>query len=166
MGEGSASDRKSWLRSRWVSIVGLALVLFAVNVAARLVTKYGHFAEDSEQLRTGVIGTSAVGLILVAAAAWWAIRYPFGRVLADLSAAAGIAAALSVTVAPLIAGAKPLVEGLGNFMAQILLFLALAGLGVFLGFVIVVTLGKDWKSRGLRRYEQNYRARPHRTVRG
>jgi hypothetical protein len=166
MGDRSPSDRTSWLRSRWVPIVVLAVILFAVNVAARLVTKFGEFAEESEQLRIGAIATSGVGLILVGAAAWWAIRYPFGRVLGDLGAAAGIAAALSVTVAPMIAGAKPFAEGLGNFVGQILLFLGLAGLGVFIGFVAVVALGKDWKSRGLRLYEQNYRARPHRTARG
>jgi hypothetical protein len=166
MGDRSPSDRKSWLRNRWVPIVALALTLFAVNVAARLVTKYGKFAEESEQIRIGVIATAGVGLILVAAAAWWTIRYPLGRVLGDLGAAAGIAAALSTTLGPLIAGAKPFAEGLGNFVGQILLFLGLAGFGVFVGFVAVVALGKDWKSRGLRRYEQNYRARPHRTVRG
>jgi hypothetical protein len=29
-----------------------------------------------------------------------------------------------------------------------------------------VALGRDWKSRRLRRYEQVYRSRPHRAVRG
>jgi hypothetical protein len=30
----------------------------------------------------------------------------------------------------------------------------------------MIAFGKDWKSRGLRRYEESYKKRPHRSVRG
>jgi len=158
-----------WLlarKGRWLPVVLLALSMFAVNAIARVVTVKGDFATEAQQLRIGLIATSAVGVILIGAAAWWAVRFPLGRILADFGAAGGLGALLSVIVAPLLAGSKPFAEGLGFFVGQILLFLGLAGVGLLLGFLAVVALGKDWKSRGLRRYEQNYRARPHRTVRG
>ena len=46
------------------------------------------------------------------------------------------------------------------------MFAGLAAVGVFLGYVSVVAFGKDWKSRGLKRYEEIHGGkRTHKTVR-
>jgi hypothetical protein len=153
------------MRDRWLPVGVLALVLFAINAAARLVTKLGHIAKADQQMRIGIIATAAVGVVLIAATVRWAMRYPIGRVVADLGAGAGVACLASVLIGPFLVGAKPFAAGLGFFVGQILLFVALAGVGIFLGFLGVVALGKDWKSKGLRQYEQTYRAKPHRPVR-
>jgi hypothetical protein len=154
------------LRNRWLLVGLVALILFAINLAARLVTVKGKFVTDSQQMRIGIIAVSGVAVLLVGAAAWWAVRNPFGRMVVDLGAAVGASAVLSVVVGPYVAGSTPFAGGLGYFVGQILLFMALAAVGILLGFGIVVALGKDWRSRGLRRYEQSYRSRPHRPVRG
>jgi hypothetical protein len=154
------------MRSRWLPIGIVALALFAVNLAARLITYRGHFAKESQQMTIAIVAVSAVGILLVVAAGWWAVRFPLGRLVADLGAAVGLAAILSITVGPYVGGSTPFANGLGYFVGQFMLFLGLAAVGTLLGFLGVVAMGKDWKSRGLRRYEQNYRAKPHRTVRG
>ena len=85
-----------------------------------------------------------------------------GRAVGLWSGFGGIGAAIG----PFLGGSKPFVEGLEFVVLQVLLFLGLGGVGILLGYLVVVAFGKDHKSRSLKRYEQNYRARPHRTVRG
>ena len=60
----------------------------------------------------------------------------------------------------------PFDGGLEGVVTEYLQFLGLAAIGVFLGFTAMIVLGKDWKSRGLKRYEETYKKRPHRPVRG
>jgi len=154
------------MKDRWLPIGVLAGALFAINIAARLITRIGHVAGADQQLLIGIISTSAVALILIGATARWAVRYPLGRVVADMAAAAGVACLLSVLIGPFVAGTKPFANGLGVFVGQILLFLGISAVGVLFGFLSVVIFGKDYKSRGLKRYEQLYRAKPHRVVKG
>jgi hypothetical protein len=154
------------MKDRWLPIGVLAGLLFAINIVARLVTRLGGFAAEDQQLRIGIISMVATGVLLIGATARWAVRYPIGRVVADLSAAAGIACLLSVVVGPFVAGSKPFAGGLGFFVGQILLFALLSGAGMLFGFLGVVVLGKDYKSRSLKRYAQNYKSKPPRVVRG
>jgi hypothetical protein len=153
-------------RGRWLPVALLAVGLFAVNGASRLITWKGGFVKDDQQMRIGFIAVATVAVILIAASAWWSYRYPFGRVVADLGLAVLIAAAAAVIIGPYLGGSRPFKEGLEFVVLQVLLFLGLGAAGVFVGFLGVVAFGADWKSRGLKRYEQNYRARPRRPVRG
>jgi hypothetical protein len=153
-------------RDRWLPITLLALALFLVNAASRLITWKGKFVKEDQQMRIGFIAVIAVGVILIGASAWWAYRHPLGRMLADLALAVGIACVLSLVIGPFLGGSRPFAEGLEFFVLQVLLFVGLGGVGILLGFLAVVAFGKDHKSRSLKRYEQSYRARPHRTVRG
>jgi len=162
----SAMDAILAKKDRWLPIALLTLALFAVNAASRLITWKGGFVKEDQQMRIGLIAMISVGVILIGASAWWAYRHPLGRMLADLALAVGIACVLSLVVGPFLGGSKPFAEGLEFVVLQVLLFLGLGGVGVLLGFLAVVAFGKDHKSRSLKRYEQNYRARPRRTVRG
>jgi hypothetical protein len=154
------------MKKRWLLIGLLALGIFVINVIARVITKQFDIADENDQITVGLIGIVAVGVVLIAAAVWWAVRYPFSRLVFDIGAAVILGALLSLILGPFAGGSKPFVEGLGNFVGQFLMFLGIAAVGVMLGFLGVVTLGRDWKSRGLRTYERNYRSRPHRAVRG
>ncbi len=151
---------------RWLPVGLVALGIFLVNVIARFATWKGHIVEESEQMTIGFIGVGLVAVLLIGVAAWWAVRYPFIRLVGDVGAAVVAGALLAVLVGPFFGGSKPFVEGLGFFIGQLLLFLAIAAVGVVLGFLAMVAVGKDWKSRGLRRFEQTYKRRPNRTVRG
>jgi hypothetical protein len=154
------------IRPRWLPVALVALAMFAINAAARLISWKGGFAKDTEQMRIGYIAVAAVTVLVIGASAWWAVRHPLGRLVADLGGAALAAGLLAVLVGPFFGGSKPFAEGLAFFVGQILLFLGLAIVGMALGYAAVVAFGKDWKSRSLKRYEQNYRARPRRVVRG
>ncbi|HEX6870834.1 MAG TPA: hypothetical protein VF163_07030 [Micromonosporaceae bacterium] len=154
------------MRKRWLWVGLLALGVFAINAIGRLVTWRADLATESEQLPVGIIGFTAIALVFAVLAALWAVRYPFPRLFGDLAAAAGLGALLSVLVGPFAGGSTPFAEGLGNVVGQILMFLGVSAFGAFLGFSVVVALGKDWKSQGLRRYEQRYKTKPHRPVRG
>jgi hypothetical protein len=151
---------------RWVRVGVLALVIFVVNGLSRFITWKADIVKDTEQLRLGLVALAFVTLIIAVATGWWAVRYPFGRIFADVGAAVGIGGLLSVLIGPFLGGATPFAGGLGFFVGQVLMFAGLAAVGVFLGYVSVVALGKDWKSRGLKRYEEIHAGkRSHKTVR-
>jgi hypothetical protein len=154
------------VRKRWLPVVLLALGIFAVNGVVRFISWKAKIVSESEQLTVGLVSVGVVAALLIVAASWWAVRYPFSRLFGDIGAAVLAGGLLSVTVGPFLGGSKPFVEGLGFFVGQLLMFVGLAAVGVVLGFLAMVAVGKDWKSRGLRRYEQNYTRKPHRTVRG
>lgn len=154
------------MKKRWLPVLLLGLGIFAVNGITRFVTWKAEIVGESEQIMIGVIASSVVAVGLIVASAWWAVRYPFGRMLGDIAAAVGIGAVLSVTIGPFLGGSRPFAEGLGNFVGVLLLFLGIAAVGIFLGYAGVVAVGKDWRSRSLLNYEQRYRAKPRRPVRG
>jgi hypothetical protein len=154
------------VKKHWLPVGVVALALFGVNIVARLVTKVGKFADETNQEKIGLIAAVAVGVILVGAGAWWAVRYPFTRLVGEIGTAVVIGALLSILVGPFVAGSAPFAEGPGLFVGQFLLLVGLAAVGVFLGFMAMVALGKDWKSKGLARYEKSYTRRPRKTVRG
>ena len=154
------------MRRRWVAVGLLTLGVFVINVIARVVTKQFDIVDAANQIKVALVGMISMGVLLIAAGAWWAARYPFSRLFFDIGAAVLAGALLSLIIGPYAGGSKPFVEGLGAFVGQLLLFLGIAAVGVFLGFAGMVTFGKDWRSQRLHNYERSYSRRPHRTVRG
>ncbi len=151
------------VNKRWLRVGLLALGIFVVNAVARFITWKFDIVDENSQLTLGFVAVIVVALGLAVAGAWYAVRYPFGRLFADLGASVGVGAMLSLLIGPYAGGAKPFAGGLGFFVGQLLMFLGVAAVGVGLGFLIMVTLGKDWKSRGLLRYERNH-AKQFKTV--
>jgi len=154
------------MKRRWVAVGVLCLAIFAINIIARVITKVFHVDNADDQAKLVLYGMIAMAVILVAATAWWAGRYPFSRVFFDIGAAVVVAAFLSLIVGPFAGGATPFTEGLATFVGEMLMFLGIAAVGFFLGFAGMVTFARDYKSRRLRSYEQTYNRRPRRPVRG
>lgn len=154
------------MNRRWLRVGLLGGVLLAVNLIARLVTVIADVTEPSTLDLIAYVGIGVVFLILIGAGAWWAVRFPFSRLFFDIGAAVVAVALLALFIGPLIGGESPFSAGLASMVAQFLLFLGLGFLGGLLGFAAVVTVGKDWKSRGLRQYEESYHRRPNRATRG
>jgi hypothetical protein len=153
-------------KQRWLRVGLLALGLFAVNVIARVVTEVGDVTTDSGRDLVAYGGMAAVFVAVAVAGAWWAVRYPFSRIVFDVGAAVIIFALLSILVGPLFVGDSPFASGLAFIVGQILLLIAVGLVGGLLGFAATVTVGKDWKSRGLRQFEQTYHRRQNRPTRG
>jgi hypothetical protein len=154
------------MRQRWLAIGLLTIGIFVINVIARVITKQFEIVDEANQLKVAMVGMISIGVLLIAAGVWWAVRYPFSRLFFDIGAAVVAGALLSLIIGPFAGGSKPFVEGLGAFVGQVLMFIAIAGIGVFLGFAFTVAFGKDWRSRRLHNYETSYNRRPHRPVRG
>ena len=155
-------------RKRWVRVVIVGLAIFLINVVFRVISWLTVDDVDASGAQTtiGAIGAIVYVLFMGLAGAYWAVRHPFQRLFFDLAGATLIGTTLSLVIGPFIGGGLPFDAGLGFFVGEFLQFLGLAAIGVFLGFVTMIVLGKDWKSRGLKRYEETYKKRPHRAVRG
>jgi hypothetical protein len=159
-------------RNRWVRVGAVALGFFLINGAARFIswlttpnkdeTPTFSTEQSSTDVVIAVVGALSIVLLLAVAASVWAVRYPAGRMVADLGLATVVGTLLALLVAPFLGQNKPFDEGLEMFVLQFLQFLGLGGLGIFLGFVTMVVLGKDWKTRGLAAYAERYGRRPRR----
>jgi hypothetical protein len=151
----------------------VAFGIFLINGACRLISLLTQ--PDDDPLATvrpvetatdtviGIVGMLLVVAWLAAAAAFWAVRHPVGRVVADLGAATIAGTLLALLIAPFLGGSRPFEEGLETFVNEFLMFLGLGALGTILGFTAMVVLGKDWKTRGLAAYTERYAKRAHRT---
>lgn len=154
------------MNRRGVQVGLLAVAIFVINAAARFVTWKFDIVDESRQLTIGFVAVLAVALLLLCAAAWWAVGNPFSRLAADIAAAVGIGALLSLLVGPFAGGSTPFAGGVEMFVLQALMFVGVAAAGAMLGFLAVVALGKDWRGERLRRYEQSHLRRPRRPARG
>jgi hypothetical protein len=160
--------------NRWVRIGAVALGFFLINGLSRWISlltgpdehipTFGAVAEQTDASDTVimVVGSLSVVALMAVAAGFWAVRHPIGRVVADLGAATVIGALLALLVGPFFGGDKPFEDGLEAFVLQFFGFLGFGALGIFLGFVAMVVLGKDWKTRGLGAYAERYGRKPHR----
>lgn len=153
------------MMDRWRPVGVLAGVLFAVNVVARLVTRFA-FDEDTDAADRVSLGMFLViGLILAVVAFHWARRGPVARWGADLAAAVGVAMLLTILVGPLLVGNNPFAGGAGTFFAQVWLYLLATAAGTLVGYLVATAFGLDYRSRQLARYAEIKTAKPRRPVR-
>ncbi|WBB79324.1 hypothetical protein O7606_24670 [Micromonospora sp. WMMD882] len=153
------------MRDQWRSIGVLTGVLFAVNVVARLVTRFAFDEDVAAADRVSLAMFLVVGLILAAVAFTWARRSPVARWGADLAAAVGVAMLATILLGPLVVGANPFAGGVGTFFAQIWLYLLSTAAGVLVGYLLATALGLDHRSRQLKRYAEIKSTKPRRPVR-
>lgn len=153
------------MRERWLPIGVLAAVLFAINVAARLITRLAFHNNDNKQTAAGLIAMLGIALIYAVLAFIWGQRVPAGRLIADLAAAALVGCAFTVFVGPFISSKGPFSDGAGVFFAQIWQYAGFTGGGTLLGFLIVTALGLDYRSRALKRLAETKLSKPRRVVR-
>jgi hypothetical protein len=135
------------MKDRWLPVGVLAGVLFAVNVAARLVARFAFDSDTEAQDRASLVMFVAIGLILATMAFIWGRRYPAGRWIADIS------------------GDTPFEGGAGEFFSQVWLYCGFSIGGALVGFMILTTLGWDYRSQSLKRFAETKMAKPRRTVR-
>ncbi|MER7458494.1 hypothetical protein [Micromonospora sp. NPDC126480] len=154
------------MSQRWRAVGVLAGALFLVNVVARLIIRFGFDGDDTTAADRVSLGMFVVlGLILAVVAFVWSRHRPVAGWAADVTAAVGVALALTVFVGPLLVGRNPFGDGAGMFFAQIWLYLAATGIGVLLGYLLAVALGLDHRSQSLKRYAETKAAKPRKPVR-
>ncbi len=148
---------------RWRVLVGLGAALFAVNVVARLIIKFGFDGDELAADRVTLGMFVVIGLMLVAFN--WGQRRPVAQWGPEAAGAIGIALALTMLVGPLLVGENPFAAGSATFFWQVVLYLVAAGAGTVLGYLLLTTLGRDHRSRHLSRYAQTATTKPRRIVR-
>ena len=153
------------MKERWGAVGVLAAALFAVNVVARLVSKFAVPDNDTANGRVSLAMFLVIGLVLAVLAFRWGGDRPASRLVGDLAAAVGVALALTVFVGPLLVGENPFGGGAGLFFAQIWLYLAATGAGVLVGYLTLTALGRDHRSQQLKRFAELKTAKPRRVVR-
>jgi len=153
------------MKERWLPIGVLAAALFVINVVARLVVRFGFDPGDAAIDMVTLFMLVGVGLVCLGIATVWGRTRPFGRWVADLSAAALGGLVLAIFVGPFISSTTPFSDGAGEFFKQVWQWAAFAGGGAMLGFLIVTAFGLDYRSQSLKRYAEAKLAKPRRVVR-
>ncbi|MEV0268833.1 MAG: hypothetical protein HOV71_24915 [Hamadaea sp.] len=147
---------------RWKRIGILAGVLFAINVAGRLVSKFVLDENSSKQDLVPVVGLTAIALVFAVLAFVWGRQRPMPTVAFDLAMAAVVSCALIVLVGPLIVGEGPFKMGAGDFFEQIWQYAAITVGASLLGGLILVATGQDVRTKQLRQFARTAKAKPKR----
>jgi len=147
---------------RWKRIGILAGVLFAINLAGRLVSKFVLDENSSKQDLVPIIGLSAIALVFAVLAFVWGRQRPLGAVAFDLTGGAVISCALIVLAGPLIVGENPFKMGAGDFFEQIWQYAAIVVGASLLGGLVLVATGQDLRTKQLKQYARTAKAKPKR----
>lgn len=153
------------MKERWLPVGVLAGALFAVNVVARLVARFGFDGDTEMQDRLSLGMFAVIGVTLAVMAFLWGRRSATAEWGPRLAVAILVAMALTILVGPFISGKHPFADGAGEFFAQIWLYAGFAGGGVLVGFLVLTALGMDYRSQQLQRYAETKLAKPRRVVR-
>ncbi|MBM2622508.1 hypothetical protein JIG36_44105 [Actinoplanes sp. LDG1-06] len=153
-------------QQRWFPIAALAVGLFAINVVARLVTRFAFDDNDAAETRTTIVMFALIGVVL---AVYTFIvshhRRPSEWLVPDWVLGVAGAMVLTLIAGPFVSGDQPFSGGSDHFFAQIALYAAFAGGGTLVGYWISVALGHDYRSRSLKAYSQTRQAKPRKIVR-
>jgi hypothetical protein len=153
------------VKQRWVPVAILAVGLFAINVIARLIVRFGFDGDEAAEDRVSIAMFAAIALTLAIAAFLRAQQKRFTQWLPEIAAAAIGGLLLSILVGPFISGEGPFEDGAGDFFAQVWLYAAFAVVGTVLGYWVATALGRDYRSKSLKAYTQSRAGKPHRPVR-
>ncbi|MDG4769137.1 hypothetical protein [Solwaraspora sp. WMMD792] len=153
------------MRQRWLPVGVLAGVLFAANVVARLVVRFWFDADPQMQDRLSLAMFVVIGVVLGSVAFVWGRDRPVERWSGDVAAAILAALVLTVFVGPFINGDHPFSAGAGAFFSQVWLYGGFSIGGVLLGYLVLITLGWDHRSKSLERYAETKLNKPRRVVR-
>ena len=152
------------MRKRWLPVGVLAVGLFAINVAARLVARLWFNGDAEAADRITLLMLLAIGLTSLVVAAVWCRRAPLGRWAGEFAAASLVGLLLAVFVGPFVSGTSPFAAGAGEFFKQIWQWAGFSGVGAALGFMIMTALGRDYRSVSLKRFAEARLARPGRRI--
>lgn len=153
------------MRERWLRIGILAGVVFAIAVAGRLVIRIGSIEDVDTQSNLTWATFGAIGLVLAVLAIRWGRIRPMGVVVADLAGGAVAGLALNLFAGPFVSGTTPGEVGAGDTFEAAWQFAGFAGGGVLIGLLLLIMVGKDYKSQSLKRFAEAKLTKPHRPVR-
>jgi hypothetical protein len=152
-------------QQRWFPAAALAVGLFAINVASRLVIRLGFSGNQTAEDRASVIMFGLIGLALAVVTFLRSQRVPPGTWLWEIGFGAVAGMLLTIGIGPFVSGNQPFAGGAGNFFSQVWLYAGFAIVGTLLGYWVATALGRDYRSRSLAAYVRGRAAKPRRVVR-
>jgi hypothetical protein len=154
------------MKQRWVPVAILAAALFVINVAARLIIRFGFDSSpataSTAENRASIVMFSVIGLVLAVMAFLQSQRKPPSVWVPEQGVAAISAMLLTILVGPFISGSQPFAGGGDDFFSQLWLYLGFSILGTLLGYWIATALGRDYRSKGLKAFATAKANRPRR----
>ena len=153
------------MKARWMRIGILTGVLFAINVIGRLVVRIGSIEEPDTQDLVTLLAYGAVALSMAVLAIWWGRLRPMGEVVADLAGGAVAAGVLILLVGPFVSGTSPAAIGVGDSFTVAWQYAGFAAGGGLVGLLLLIMVGRDYKSQSLKRFAEAKLTKPHRPVR-
>jgi hypothetical protein len=153
------------VKQRWVPIALLAVGLFAINVIARLIIRFGWRDSDAAGSRVSIVMFAVIGVALAVVTFLRCQQRRPSQWLPEIAAGAVGGMLLTILVGPFVSGDGPFESGAGNFFSQVWLYGGFAIVGTLLGYWIATALGRDYRSRSLTAYTRTRQAKPRRVVR-
>lgn len=153
------------MREQWLRIGILAGGLFAINLVGRLVVRLGSIEDADTQQQVTLLAYAAVGLVMAVVGVLWARLRPLGQVAAELAAGAVAAGVLILAVGPFVSGTTPAEVGVGDSFTAAWQYAGFAAGGALIGVLLLIMVGRDYKSQSLKRFAEAKMTKPHRVVR-
>jgi hypothetical protein len=153
------------MRDRWLRIGILAGALLAIALIGRLVVRIWFDGEIDAEERITLITLAAIGLTMAVLAVWWGRLRPIGVVIADLAGAAVAAGLVNLFAGPFVNGSTPAQIGAGDLFNAAWQYAAAAAGGTLIGLLLLIMVGKDYKSQSLKRFAESKLTKPSRPVR-
>lgn len=153
------------MRERLLRIGILAGVVLAICVIGRLVVRIWFDGEVETEERVALLTLGAIGVVMAVVAIWWGRLRPLGVVIADFAGAAVAAGLVNLFLGPFINGTTPAQIGAGDLFNAAWQYAAAAGGGALIGLLLLIMVGKDYKSQSLKRFAEARLTKPRRPVR-
>jgi hypothetical protein len=137
-------------RSKPVAMVaGLLFGVYTLGWFGNWLLRHHHHRQEA----VGIAEIVLIGLIVAVAMFRWAARWPLIEAMPRLVVAIAIGCVASALLSPFAGGSYPFKGGAGDFFLKIWIFLGASIVGMLLGSIAVVAVGKDYRTGALRRVE-------------
>jgi hypothetical protein len=137
-------------RSKPVAMVGgLLFAVYTLGWFGNWLLRHHHHRQEA----VGIAVIVLIGLIVAVTMFRWAARWPLIEAMPRLVVALAIGCVASALISPLAGGSYPFKGGAGDFFLKIWIFLGASLVGMLLGYIALVAIGKDYRAGALRRVE-------------
>jgi hypothetical protein len=153
------------MRQRLLRLGIVAAALLVISLAGRLVVRIWFDGEVDAEQRVTWITLGAIAVAMAVTAIWWGRLRPIGVVIADLAGAAVAAGLVNLFAGPFVNGTTPAQIGAGDLFNAAWQYAGAAGGGGLIGLLLLIMVGKDYKSQSLKRFAESRLTKPRRPVR-
>jgi hypothetical protein len=131
------------------TVAGLLFVVYTLGWFGNWLLRHHHHRQEA----VGIAEIVLIALVVAVVMFRWAARWPLIEVMPRLVVTIAIGCVASTLISPFAGGSYPFKGGAGEFFLKIWIFLGASLVGMLLGYIAVVAVGKDYRTGALRRVE-------------